>query len=192
MMVRTYEKLIAANKRRAVPVDMSRLRQLLDDLHTIREIASILGVSVPTIERRMRKKGWKSVRGRGSPMEKNHFWKGGRCVDADGYILVKADDHPHCDNRGYVREHRLVMEKELGRYLLPTEVVHHRDKDPANNDPDNLRVFQTNADHLRHELTGQVPNWSPEGWERIQEGARRGRQTLASSNRQGSGNDDPE
>ena len=34
-------------------------------------------------------------------------------------------DHPYCDDRGRVMEPRLDMEVKIGRYLLPTEVVHH-------------------------------------------------------------------
>lgn len=76
---------------------------------------------------------------------------------------------------GYVAEHRLLMAQRLGRMLRPGEVVHHRDGNRQNNDLANLELFQTNADHLRHELTGRVPNWSPEGRERMREGARRAR-----------------
>lgn len=60
-------------------------------------------------------------------------WKGGRKVRSDGYVIVVApDDHPHpCDvastGTKYILEHRLVMERHLGRYLEPTEVVHHRE-----------------------------------------------------------------
>jgi hypothetical protein len=37
-------------------------------------------------------------------------------------------------------EHRLVMEKHLGRRLKWYEVVHHKDEDKKNNDFDNLEV----------------------------------------------------
>ena len=32
------------------------------------------------------------------------------------------------------------MEEKLGRNLLPDEQVHHKDKNPLNNDPDNLEI----------------------------------------------------
>lgn len=41
---------------------------------------------------------------------------------------------------------RLLMEDKLGRPLLPTEDVHHKDGNPLNNDIDNLEVI----DHREH------------------------------------------
>jgi hypothetical protein len=72
--------------------------------------------------------------------------------------MVWKPDHPHAAQNGYVREHRLVMEQELGRYLDPQEVVHHRDGDPTNNAPANLEVFASHAEHMRHEWQ---QNWHP-------------------------------
>jgi transposase len=156
-------------------VDPAELKNIVDDaILGIEETARHFGVSVPTITRRMRRLGLKSKKGHGSPMEKNYFWKGGRKLDDDGYVLVKSPGHPFADAGGYVREHRLVMEEKLGRFLAPHEVVHHKKpQDKQNNDPDNLELFQSNADHLRHELTGKTPNYTPEGIQRMRENAQR-------------------
>lgn len=113
--------------------------------------------------------------------EKNAGWKGGRTTDKHGYILVLRPDHPAANAAGYVREHRLVMEEQLGRPLLGGEIVHHRDGNPANNDPANLSVYQRNGDHLRETLTGRVPNWSEEGKARIAAGAEKARQRNTGS-----------
>jgi hypothetical protein len=43
--------------------------------------------------------------------------------------------------------HRIVAEEMLGRPLLKGEVVHHIDENKRNNDPSNLRVFATQAEH---------------------------------------------
>lgn len=146
-------------------VDRQRLRSLLDEAKLSHgEMALALGVSWATLARTMKALGWKSVKGRGSPMEKNYFWKGGRALDADGYVLVKIPDHPYANNNGYVREHRLAMEKKLGRYLLPEEVVHHKDEDCGNNDPENLILHPSNGDHLReHMLEGSIPRCQQTG-----------------------------
>ena len=78
-------------------------------------------------------------------------WKGGRVSDKQGYILIKKRDHPNAARRGgYVLEHRLVMEKKLGRLLRPEEVVHHIDGDPANNAPENLDLFANSPKHLAY------------------------------------------
>lgn len=108
-----------------------------------------------------------AMRGRGAPMERNGFWRGGKIVDKCGYILVKSPGHPFATKAGYVREHRLIAEQKLGRYLTPTEVVHHVDDDPANNAPENLVVYETNGEHLADTISGQVPNWTKEGVRKI-------------------------
>lgn len=48
-------------------------------------------------------------------------------------------------------EHRLVVEKMLGRPLKPGEIVHHKDGDKHNNDPDNLEVM-TQSEHIKEHL----------------------------------------
>ena len=45
--------------------------------------------------------------------------------------------------------HRVIAEHMLGRALLPSEVVHHIDGDPRNNDPSNLQVLASSAEHAR-------------------------------------------
>ena len=50
---------------------------------------------------------------------KNPRWTGGRIYNEAGYVFIYKPDHPYCNNYGYVREHRLVMEEKLVRYLLP-------------------------------------------------------------------------
>lgn len=44
--------------------------------------------------------------------------------------------------------HRVVAEQKIGRALLPGEVVHHKDGDKWNNNPDNLEVM-TQSEHAR-------------------------------------------
>lgn len=64
----------------------------------------------------------------------NPAWNGGRRIRADGYVLIWTPD-------GERLEHRVVMERNLGRALRAEEVVHHRDGDKSNNSPENLEVM---------------------------------------------------
>ena len=133
-------------------------------------IAQALSTSAETVRKELKALGLQR-RPPGSQLgEDNPSWRGGRHIDKQGYVLLRAVDHPHANSNGYVREHRLVMERVLGRRLLPTEVVHHKDGNRQNNAPENLEVFQSNAEHLGETLQGQVPNWTPEGLERMREG----------------------
>ena len=49
----------------------------------------------------------------------NPNWKGGRKIDSNGYVLIWKPDHPFADVKGYVLEHRLVVEEHLKCILLP-------------------------------------------------------------------------
>jgi hypothetical protein len=84
--------------------------------------------------------------------EKCHFWKGGRHIDKHGYVLVYKPHHPFCNNNKCVREHRLVMEKHIGRYLKPQEVVHHKNGIKGDNRIDNLQLFSSNGLHTAFDL----------------------------------------
>ena len=79
--------------------------------------------------------------------ESNPSWNNGYKKDKLGYILVYSPKHPYHSKR-YVREHRLVMEKYLGRYLEPTEIVHHVNKVVDDNRLENLRLFENNGEHI--------------------------------------------
>lgn len=72
-------------------------------------------------------------------------WKGGRIVHATGYIKLLAHGHPRVAGkaRPYVFEHILVMEKMLGRYLLPHERVHHKNGRRDDNREENLELWRT-------------------------------------------------
>jgi len=60
------------------------------------------------------------------------------------YAVVK--DHPNASDRGYVLEHRVVMENFLGRLLNHNEVVHHKNGNGKDNRISNLEL-STRAEH---------------------------------------------
>lgn len=106
-------------------------------------IAQELGTSQPRISRLLRSKGIQTEtrrygRGHGA-------WKGGRIPASQGYMQVLGDrsdsiEGPMCNNAGYILEHRLVMARHLGRPLVPTETVHHKNGKRDDNRIDNLEI----------------------------------------------------
>jgi len=81
--------------------------------------------------------------------EKNHFWKGGRAKHSAGYILVHSPGHPNASRDRYVYEHRLVMEKHIGRYLHPWETVHHINGIRNDNRIENLKLLPSNEHNTK-------------------------------------------
>lgn len=78
----------------------------------------------------------------------------GFIVTGSGYKLLRAINHPFSDSKGYVREHRLVMEGFLGRYLEIGECVHHIDGNKMNNSIENLELM-TIEQHVRFHHVGK-------------------------------------
>lgn len=77
----------------------------------------------------------------------NPNWKGGK-IYSEGYTYVYAPKHPDATKMGYVLEHRLVMEKKLGRRLRKSEIVHHKDENRSNNKSGNLELFNSYGKHV--------------------------------------------
>ena len=78
---------------------------------------------------------------------KSLSWKGG-VIKRNNYVSIYAPNHP-CNSYGYVREHRLVMQKHLGRYLSPSEVVHHLNYIKDDNRIENLKLFANQSEHCK-------------------------------------------
>lgn len=56
-----------------------------------------------------------------------------------------------------VRAHRWIMEQHLGRKLLPTEHVHHINKNPLDNRIENLQVMDA-KEHISMHTTRYSPD----------------------------------
>ena len=89
----------------------------------------------------------------------NPYWSGGKRKDVHGYIHILKRGHPYANYQGYVREHRLVMEAKLGRYLLPTERTHHKNGIRDDNRPENLTLFASESIHRSHHARNRPRDW---------------------------------
>lgn len=67
-------------------------------------------------------------------------------------MQLVADQRSQDLIRGIPR-HRLILENELGRELTNEEIVHHIDHNHFNNNPDNLEVMSSMAEHFSHHQT---------------------------------------
>ncbi len=87
----------------------------------------------------------------------NSNWKGGKSIDSNGYVTIK----PYIDGkRREFKEHRLVMEKHLGRPLLSTETVHHVNGDSTDNRLENLELWSNR--HPKGQRVTELVEWAKE------------------------------
>jgi transposase len=100
------------------------------------------------------------------PYVASRYMGGHTTLHPQGYLLEYAPRHPHAYTAGYVFQHRLVMERVLGRFLMEGEVVHHKDEDITNNDPDNLELFSSQSEHMKHHHQ-DAPMYDPDVIERV-------------------------
>ena len=118
---------------------------------SLREIAAHYGRSIQYPKRILERIGVPIRPPHGHEFHKQY--RGGRVEAGQGYWKQKiAEDDPMASMRdkrhGYVKEHRLVMARSLGRPLRDTETVHHINGDRSDNRLENLQLRQ--GKHGKH------------------------------------------
>ena len=90
-----------------------------------------------------------------SESKKSHFngmnGYGHTKIHSSGYIMAYVPDHPRATAEGYLHEHVVIMERAIGRYLEPDEVVHHINRDKTDNRLENLQLMKR-SEHSRMHL----------------------------------------
>jgi len=80
-------------------------------------------------------------------------WKGGRRKRGNGYVSLLQEDG------SYRQEHILVVERKLGRKLLPDETVHHKNGLRDDNREENLEL-RVRAKHPAGASVDDLLEWA--------------------------------
>lgn len=99
---------------------------------------------------------------------KNHYrWTHGVSIHSEGYVLLRKPSHPFSDKKGWILQHRLILEEHLkdtdpesvfleNGYLRPNVVIHHKNGNKADNWINNLQLLQNQSEHMKIDNPKQV------------------------------------
>ena len=76
-----------------------------------------------------------------------------KILTQSGYVKIYIPAHKNSDKNGYIREHRLIMEKKIGRFLKRSEHVHHINHIRTDNRIENLMIMSP-SEHSKLHNTG--------------------------------------
>jgi len=84
--------------------------------------------------------------------QNGRYGKGKQFTYQRGYKYVIVHNHPNTGYQHRIREHRLIMEKHIGRFLKPDEVVHHKNGILDDNRIENLVLMKRHEHQRMHNL----------------------------------------
>lgn len=130
--------------KKITPYQLGKMKKLAESGFSAIHVAEKTGYSVQRIYILAKKHGIKIT---------DDFHKG-YIITHNGYKMLLCPDHPYADGKGYVREHRFVVEEYLGRLLDDFEKVHHCNEDKLDNELENLDITSL-AIHTSNHHTGK-------------------------------------
>ena len=132
--------------KKMLPDNKTLIDLYVNDKKNLAEICEIYGLSKNSrsnLSRTLRNLGIEIRQNKGT---NHHNWKGGKIIKGDGYYGIWCPSHKRADKQGYVYEHTLVIEKNMGILPNKNEVIHHIDTNKLNNDIENL-IICNNKEH---------------------------------------------
>ena len=152
---KTKEKMKIAKKNNPSPSEFKKgyhpKTEFKKGYHPVTEFKKGHIVSIETKEKiSIAKQGYHPVNEfrKGQLGNKHPAWKNGKIKIPQGYILVYILNHSFARGN-HILEHRFVVEQQINRYLLPTEVCHHINEIKNDNRPENLMAFVNKSAHQR-------------------------------------------
>lgn len=73
-----------------------------------------------------------------------------------GYKYLLLPNHPNATRQGYFAEHRYVVERDIGRRLDRSEIIHHINHNKSDNRIENLMILNSPG---KHTVKYHPPNW---------------------------------
>lgn len=142
----TKSKGIGRGGHNKIKINIVRLRKDYQDRRSVTSIAKEYGVTIQTIYARLKQLG--ITRSISESCKGRKVWNAGKGkgLNCWGYKCRQKNGKPEF-------EHRKVAEQILGRKLTRKEVVHHINGDKLDNRPENLEVFPSHSEHMKHHIT---------------------------------------